>query len=1017
MLPSSSQRASFFPRADAAILHSKHPSPALTERPTVVAPILDLANVDKPLSAWSVHVAQSIYPRREDVWAPAPIPEKLNGMGPCVADRYLFPILTRNERLRLTMMYYYTRDTLADDELISRLQEKVHLAKETVGWEFVIAGLLDHNTYTRVVTVGLPLAVLPRRESTCAHTVNQPPGTVFTLLNMVDDWRFKESPHVEQGGLRAYAGVPLRFETEFGDHVVFGSLCVASNSEQERLTIAQQRSLARLADWVVADIVHSARARRQRDRRRMLDMLAKAQNQCDEGENMEDAIPLLLREVYPSTTVCIHRTVDGQIVLEGGTAFAASDLEQGLWEDCDYFDSVIEERNHADMVAPRIVRVIATQCASQRIPTFLVVGSKDFRMVFDDVDAWFVEMCATTLCRFWHGTALKEALSAKENFLRGITHQLRTPIHGILGSVELLTEELKSLGVVSATAGSTPEGSPAAEQVDPYIYIKTIQASARELITTINSLIKLNQWADIAQAERVVALHTVSDIEMELLNETTVALPDDLSTRPSIIFQHDFPPNLDMLALDMRLFLDSIQPLVLDAAQNSAGGVVGVTLSLTEDNQSLIVDVEDNGCGIATSDYKRIFDAYEKVDMRTMDSGLGLTLACKSATLLNGHIALVSSFPCQGSHFRATFPDPICASSFPRDTQLRDNLVRLPSTYHRLSCSTRTTVLGQYFSKYLTNKGYAEATTPDGSFLILDYTPDLTKLYNHLSGMNTSQVAICLVPESAYFLNFGAKRIRQQNNVVYVQGPFLPTILDEALHLANSILAECPSTTLDPGSSAFGEGIALIPSSHPPIPNLDSPPEPGPHKPASLSSSQPLQTDLVQSVETLHITTPPPPPVHPSTCSTKPLTLLVDDNAINLRLLEMYCNRRNIPYRTATDGQKAIDLFSASLATPASNPDSPPHQPGSASPPPPFKLILMDLQMPVCDGIDATARIRRLEAKYKRARTVLCIVTGQDTPADRANADRAGADGYLVKPVGPRVLDQWVRRWFPGVEV
>lgn len=74
------------------------------------------------------------------------------------------------------MLFYYTRGALEDRELMSRLQEKVTLAKETVGWEFVIAGLLDHNTYTRVVTVGLPLAVLPRRESTCAHTVNQPPG-------------------------------------------------------------------------------------------------------------------------------------------------------------------------------------------------------------------------------------------------------------------------------------------------------------------------------------------------------------------------------------------------------------------------------------------------------------------------------------------------------------------------------------------------------------------------------------------------------------------------------------------------------------------------------------------------------------------------------------------------------------------------------------------------------------------------------------------------------------------------
>jgi hypothetical protein len=74
------------------------------------------------------------------------------------------------------MLFYYTRGALEDEELMSRLQEKVHVVHEAVGWEFVIAGLMNHNSYTRMVTVGLPLAILPRRESTCAHTINQALG-------------------------------------------------------------------------------------------------------------------------------------------------------------------------------------------------------------------------------------------------------------------------------------------------------------------------------------------------------------------------------------------------------------------------------------------------------------------------------------------------------------------------------------------------------------------------------------------------------------------------------------------------------------------------------------------------------------------------------------------------------------------------------------------------------------------------------------------------------------------------
>jgi hypothetical protein len=179
------KRVSFFPRADAAVLQSKHEPPSPASRPTTVAPILDVENAEKALSAWSAEVAAAIYPSKEHSWASAPIPSKPDCPQQCIADRYLFPVLTPNERLRLTMFFYYTRGALQDQELMSRLQEKVALAHETVGWEFVIAGLLSHNTYTRMVTVGLPLAILPRRESTCAHTVNQPPGVRAALSGII----------------------------------------------------------------------------------------------------------------------------------------------------------------------------------------------------------------------------------------------------------------------------------------------------------------------------------------------------------------------------------------------------------------------------------------------------------------------------------------------------------------------------------------------------------------------------------------------------------------------------------------------------------------------------------------------------------------------------------------------------------------------------------------------------------------------------------------------------------------
>lgn len=170
------RHVSFFPKADAAVLRTRHTPPSPTSRPVAVGPILDPQHADVPLRPFTIEFAHDAYPTKDDIFAPAPIPPRPDDLRQCGADRYLFPVLTRNERLRLTMLFYYTRGALEDVELQSRLLEKVHLAGETVGWEFVIVGLLNHNTYTRMATVGLPLAVLPRRESTCAHTVNQPPG-------------------------------------------------------------------------------------------------------------------------------------------------------------------------------------------------------------------------------------------------------------------------------------------------------------------------------------------------------------------------------------------------------------------------------------------------------------------------------------------------------------------------------------------------------------------------------------------------------------------------------------------------------------------------------------------------------------------------------------------------------------------------------------------------------------------------------------------------------------------------
>lgn len=263
------------------------------------------------------------------------------------------------------------------------------------------------------------------------------------LPDMLEDWRFENSPYAEFGGLRAYAGAPLRLQNETGDTVCLGSICVASPTRREPLTRAQQTTLVRLADWIVADIVQLTRARRQRERRRMVDMLAAAQEETDVVVS-EEPVTRMLQTAYPGAVISLQTCKNGHVELKGRDQVSLSDFYSHVWEDTEHIDNFIAKSNHREPPTDRVVRAIAAPCESVSGQSYLIVGSKDFRLVFDDVDAWFVQTCAGIVSQMWHKRLLGEVMTAKEKFLRGFSHQLRTPVHGILGSVELLAEELKA---------------------------------------------------------------------------------------------------------------------------------------------------------------------------------------------------------------------------------------------------------------------------------------------------------------------------------------------------------------------------------------------------------------------------------------------------------------------------------------------------------------------------------------------------------------------------------------------
>ncbi|KAL2759150.1 hypothetical protein ACRALDRAFT_1075415 [Sodiomyces alcalophilus JCM 7366] len=107
--------------------------------------------------------------------------------------------------------------------------------------------------------------------------------------------------------------------------------------------------------------------------------------------------------------------------------------------------------------------------------------------------------------------------------------------------------------------------------------------------------------------------------------------------------------------------------------------------------------------------------------------------------------------------------------------------------------------------------------------------------------------------------------------------------------------------------------------------------------------------------------------------------LIVDDNPINLKLLSTFMTRLGREHCTATNGLEALETFTGS--------------PGK------FCCILMDINMPVMDGLESTRKIRHLERSRQLPPVTVIAITGLGSQSDREEAFASGLDLFLTRPV------------------
>jgi PAS domain S-box-containing protein len=483
-------------------------------------------------------------------------------------------------------------------------------------------------------------------------------------------------------------------------------------------------------------------------------------------------------------------------------------------------------------------------------------------------------------------------------------------------------------------------------------FADTIRTSSDQLLSLIN---------DILDFSKIESGHLS-------LEQVPVALADCIETALDLTAKPATTKGLDLLYWiddevprtiigDATRLRQVFVNLISNAVKFTQQGEVVVTLTrrLGEHGEpTLHASVRDTGIGIPADRLSRLFQVFSQVDASTTrnygGTGLGLAICKRLIGLMGGHIWVESEIGA-GSNFQFEIPlhavqtGPIAWSSA-GDQKLSGKRVLVvdDNATNRRIIDLQTTRWGMHPVSVASGE-QALALLSSGEYF------DVALLDVQMPGMDGYELAA---------------RIRQSHDaaklpllVLTSQG--MDGVRSRELGVAQTLskpiksaqLMAALSRVLDrPASSSRSQAMSGVPTSLPaPLNAMASPPAP---TKAKLSDAHPMRI------------------------------LLAEDNLVNQRVATLILQGLGYQIEVAANGAIALAMLQEAAAAK------------------PFDLVLMDVQMPEMDGLEATRRIRADIAAAQQPQIV--AMTANAMEGDREVCIEAGMDDYLSKPIKPAAL-------------